>query len=484
MRLETICGLYRAAETAAVSFGHDRRGAITPFLLAIFLGLVLITGLGIDLARHESARAALQDALDRGVLSAAQSTDNPVITVRSFVEERQITGDTGFARVDVKATDTRDGRYRVAARAEDEVDTIFARMLGIDRVPVVVEAVASEARPKLELALALDISSSMGGDAGLAPLRAATAEFSEEMLRAAGGRETTITLVPFAGSVNPGYKMFRALGGFQAHEISFCLDLPSGDFSRFGLPAARDYAQVPAFMAWPRAGRIRLGDAGTGWCPGNPEYDYLDPISGQAMGYLVGLRSGREKVMTKGAVIAPHASDMEVIERRLAAMRQHHGTSPQEGLKWALAMLDPATRPMLEAQKAILGDRPGRPLPLDRPNGAKVVVMVTDGRISEAVRPDWDIDGRRSLLDKGPHLLDRMVIRNARGYLLEQCRIAAEQGIDLYIVGVSLPGRAISTYRHCLGDHADSRLLLTDRQGLSSAYRYIRRRLTDLRLER
>ncbi|MEM9783558.1 MAG: hypothetical protein AAF899_13920, partial [Pseudomonadota bacterium] len=212
--------------------------------------------------------------------------------------------------------------------------------------------------------------------------------------------------------------------------------------------------------------------------------DWVDPLSGRQLGMLVGLNQGGEQVMVKGSAITAHASDAAMLERRFEALRTHHGTSPQLGLKWSLALLDPAARPVLESHGAIAGARSGRPFRFDRADGDKVVVMVTDGRISETVRPDRDTDAGRTLLDFGPHLLDKMRVRGARGHLLEQCRLAAEAGVSLYIVGIALERRTEETYRTCLGDAAERHLLLTERDGLPNAFRTIRRRLTDLRLEK
>jgi hypothetical protein len=68
-----------------MSFFRDDRGALTPLMLVMFTGIILTTGVALDLIRQESERTDLQDALDRGVVAAASLTQSldPEATVRA-----------------------------------------------------------------------------------------------------------------------------------------------------------------------------------------------------------------------------------------------------------------------------------------------------------------------------------------------------------------------------------------------------------------
>lgn len=69
-------------------FLRDERGALTPLMLVLFTGIIVMAGIALDLARHESERSDLQDALDRGVLAAASATQtvDAELTVREYLE--------------------------------------------------------------------------------------------------------------------------------------------------------------------------------------------------------------------------------------------------------------------------------------------------------------------------------------------------------------------------------------------------------------
>jgi len=54
-----------------VHFLKNDGGAITPFIVVMFLTMVVGGGMGVDFMRHEAERAALQGALDRRALAAA-----------------------------------------------------------------------------------------------------------------------------------------------------------------------------------------------------------------------------------------------------------------------------------------------------------------------------------------------------------------------------------------------------------------------------
>ncbi|MEM9780050.1 MAG: Tad domain-containing protein, partial [Pseudomonadota bacterium] len=52
-------------------FEEDERGSVLAFVVVMFVFMILAAGMAVDFIRHETARADLQNALDRGVLAAA-----------------------------------------------------------------------------------------------------------------------------------------------------------------------------------------------------------------------------------------------------------------------------------------------------------------------------------------------------------------------------------------------------------------------------
>jgi len=77
----------------------DQRGALTPLMLVLLVGILVSSGIALDLMRHESERSDLQDALDRGVLAAASLTQtvDPETTIRDYLDSRSLS-DVEFRR--------------------------------------------------------------------------------------------------------------------------------------------------------------------------------------------------------------------------------------------------------------------------------------------------------------------------------------------------------------------------------------------------
>ncbi|MEM6487407.1 MAG: Tad domain-containing protein [Pseudomonadota bacterium] len=218
-------------------FHADDRGAITPLMLVLFITLVIITGLAIDMVRHEAERADLQDALDRGVLAAAQFGQDvdPQVVVEEYVRSRNF----GDSEVDLTVQFTAQTPYerRIDADALYDMDTVFMAMTGVDTLGVAAGASALQGRTAIEISLVLDISGTMRYSSRIENLRIAANEFITEMLADGADSYTTISIVPYAGQVNPGPEMFSALGGVRWHAFSSCPEFTASDFGLDRSPA-------------------------------------------------------------------------------------------------------------------------------------------------------------------------------------------------------------------------------------------------------
>ena len=51
-------------------FAHGEDGSLTIFSLFMFILILMVTGLAVDMARHENERVRLQNTLDTAVLAA------------------------------------------------------------------------------------------------------------------------------------------------------------------------------------------------------------------------------------------------------------------------------------------------------------------------------------------------------------------------------------------------------------------------------
>ncbi|MEL6476603.1 MAG: pilus assembly protein TadG-related protein [Pseudomonadota bacterium] len=414
----------KAARRACNSFIGSENGTLTFLMLPMFVLFIFGTGLAIDFARHEAERIDLQDALDRGVLAAASAAtnDEAKAVVQQFVDART------FNRVPVQANVIAQlqggpGTERiVSATAGYQMPTAFLYLVGLPTVGVNSAAAAIEQEPvDGEIALILDISGSMAREATsgtaqrrLGLLQDAASEFVSDILNSPGGVSTSITLVPYAGHVNPGQFFYEKLidparefdglvkqvdpifadatfAGFGSH----CIEFTDADFDltdptlALGLPPEGARSQVPHFQNFsyerlrdnptgdPNAGR----NAEWGWCPTDVEKNDLT--------------NGFDETM-----IVPFTDDVDLLTKHIRGFHGHDGTGTQIGFKWGLAMLAPSTQPyiqelsemtQLERDAMRATEVPvrfaDRPKPYDANNTVKTIVLMTDGNVRYQVRP-------------------------------------------------------------------------------------------------
>ncbi len=365
---------------------EDERGALSPMFLVLMLGLILLTGLSVDLLRQEAARADLQNALDRGVLAAAdlEQTIDPEITVNDYVNTRLLSSEPVNVAV---VSDAAFNFRRVSASATYEQNTIFLNMWGDSSLPVIGSSAAMERREDVEISLVLDISGSMARERSegtdrsrLEVLKDAAKEFVSLVLvtgsaqtastteltgtttdtdlsavsgtSAAGTTETTsVSLVPYSGQVNAGVMYGFLRSTRYGTQYGKCIEFNDADFTVGGFPGYRSRPQAQQFQNF-RFEADYGHDAEWGWCPFNDQ----------------GVRPFLNKVGTLNAAIDRFSG--------------HDGTGSHLGMKWGLALLDPSARGWISTLSDN-GKVPevfrGRPLDFDAANVLKVIVLMTDG---------------------------------------------------------------------------------------------------------
>ena len=264
-------------------FGADERGTVTNVMLPMFLLLILTTGWAIDLIMHETERADLQNALDRGVLAAtsvSQSLDAEAL-INEYVQKRPLAKPEHNLAVNVNANTQGVGARSIRATAGFDFPTIFANIVYHPSYPVPAIASAQEGVEHVEISLVLDISASMAQDNAkdttdrrLAVLRAAAKDFVSDMLTSPGRQKFSISLIPYSGSVNAG-DFFSELSNGRVHGDSSCIEFEDNDFTFAGLPPSASRGQVPQFNFFRYTGayeangvNIAAADENVwGWCP-------------------------------------------------------------------------------------------------------------------------------------------------------------------------------------------------------------------------
>lgn len=436
-------------QTTINRFRHDVFGGITAFTLMIFLLMVISVGMGIDFMRHETFRAELQNAMDRGVLAAA-SVDQTVdaeTTIRGFVNSTNFTRN-GYALNVVTTPIT--GGVRVDATASYDMQTYFLKMVGIPTLSVVATGAALEARNQVEISLALDISGSMRFNNRLTNLQEAAGSFVETIL-ANPNDSTSMNLIPYAGQVNVGQTIFDAAGGSRDHAFSTCLEFDGADFDHDDVPSGY-HDQVPNFHYW----ALEPTTMDWGWCPSDDQ------------AVMVGTQ------------------DATALKTRINSIRLHDGTGTQNAMKWALALLNPSSSPLF-GTLATAGEVDTafnqRPLAWDLATGMKVIVLMTDGQITDQFRPDdaTDPDLETEELQVYGHSSHKKTTRSTNlQRFYDMCDDAKTNGVIIFTIALEAPSNAQTEMQTCAT--SDAHYFNVDGAGLEDAFSSIAGTIQKLKL--
>ncbi len=455
---------------------RDDDGGITIFVLTLTILLLVAGGMAVDYQRYELARADLQDALDRGVLAATNSNQLYDPSAEQSVSEqaRDVISDYIAARnyrpaglqIGAVVNELAGGRS-IAASATEPLDTIFLRMIGIDRMNVVVNATAVQATPKLEITVVLDVSGSMGWNSTSSPgrkidqLKSAAKEFLETILAPEVGAQTLITIVPFSQQVNLRREMADLYRLNRRHDFSSCFDFHSLDFDTVTMPTQ----------------------------PGTPY------IHGQ---HFIESGSGSSRLFgcpkTNNA-ITPFSNNLAALSAAVDALTVETWTTTYVGVKWGAALLDPTSRPVVNAMIAngTLGEEfAGWPNDWDDPSTRKIAVVMSDGqntRLNEIVESRysrhpatyWNVNPPRS--NEKYSVIDNERTGEGDRLLKDICdEIKAAGASTIYTIGFELAGQPRA--EQALGDCASSpsSFYLVDGVEISTAFRNIADEIVNLKL--
>jgi len=336
----------------------DEKGAISAFILVMFLTMIVGGGMGIDFMYHESERAELQDALDRGVLAAASFDianyeGDTEEEKDAYLEARVISylrANDLIARrnpiINVESTVSELSR-RISVTGTYQIDTFFLKLAGINTLTVAGASTAETSRGKVEISLILDNSGSMawagaGGDTKMENLIDAASNFIDLILNDDTVERTTISLIPFAASVNLGADFAANYNLNEWHDYSYCFQFDESQFNSTSISPTAVYQQEQHYYR---------GQEETYECP--------------------------------AATVLPMSNDPVALKAAIASMSAGGFTSSWAGMKWGAALLDPGTQSVVTA--LIAGNQvdagfAGRPAAWDDEESVKFIILMTDGQ--------------------------------------------------------------------------------------------------------
>jgi Flp pilus assembly protein TadG len=380
------------AKRSLKRFLRKEDGNIATFSILLFSLMVMCGGLAVDLMRYEHVRTALQQTLDRCTLAAAalkQTLDRNAVC-------RDYAMKAGLNIPASSVTVTQGQNFaQVQVQAVIKQPTIFAGMLGIPEFDVPARSSAMQAITNVEIAMVLDVSGSMTQPATkLSSMKTAAKDFVTTVLAADTENRTSIALVPYNGQVNLGPTLAAKYNVSPAHNIVSnvnCVDLP---------PSVYLTNTMSRTLAMPQT-------------------MYVDAFSGSdtdGSGNSTGRNIWRAESDTSHAV--PNAlnrwcpaqptnivrlpgNNVASLHTQIDGLVGVGATSINAGMKWGMAMLDPANRPMFtEFRNA--GQIPSafinRPFNYTvtgaaNPESMKIIVLMTDGENFPELRIN---DGYRS----------------------------------------------------------------------------------------
>ena len=352
--------------------GASRRGedgALIAFGLIVLLIMLMAAGLAVDTMRHERERALMQATLDRAVVAAAdlEQRIDPKEVVTNYFELAGVAHTLGEINVD-QALNSR----KVTAQASQDVPTAFMGLVGVDFLRAATLAEAQERVVDIEISLALDVSSSMTDSNfnRMTNMRRAANEFVETVMPEEQDPNdisiTTVSIVPYAMTVNLGrelidlYNVPPIPAGQQRY--SNCILFANEAFSSTALPPNRPLERYPHFD--------------------HHDYGYLSGSPLRVVSPLCPREA--EPGGQESNLLLPLATDPDELIASIGALQPYTATGIEAGMRWAIAMLDPETRPVIDALVAsgtVGRAAAGRPLDYDPERALKVAVLMTDGEL-------------------------------------------------------------------------------------------------------
>lgn len=329
------------------AYRDDEEGALLIFALICFIGMLAGAGMAIDFMRYENERVKLQATLDRALLAAAslsQELDAEEVVVDYFAK-------SGLQGYTLNVTVDEGINYKtVSATASVLQNNFFLNMVGIDTLLAQVAGTAEERIQKVEISLVLDISGSMGWYSRMTNLKSAAKEFVEALLDSSDPNEVSISIVPYTADVVVGSSLLAHFNATNEHGYSSCIRFEDADF---------ETTSITMTESLNRLGHFDISSSGSSspisspWCETNENLGILAFSTSEA-----------------------------ALDARIDALVADGATAADNGMKWGVALLDPAVQGVVTnmiATGEVNNALAGRPVAYDDPETLKVVILMTDG---------------------------------------------------------------------------------------------------------
>ncbi len=364
------------------NFWRREDGSMVIFGLFLFISMFMIAGMGVDIMRFEKTRAMLQSTVDRAILAAADldQTRDPEEVVRDYFEKAGLTD----YLVEVEVIEGLNYR-EVRAKTELTINNIFLdwRSSPVENFSARADGTAIESVSDIEISMVLDVSGSMGRNNRLPRLKEAAKEFIDTLVdEDAEEGITSVSIVPYNATVNVGEDLITYFNAdpqirvineddllleddgegwthpgamqhyYDQHEITHCVRFDDGDFTSRAVSPTQRLERVAHFDI--NRDSYTAPEIWDVWC----------------------------KDESRQSKILVHSRNIQELHDHIDDFSAEGNTAIDTGLKWGIALLDPAMRPVVDqliADGKVDGTLAGRPRDYSERENMKVIVLMTDG---------------------------------------------------------------------------------------------------------
>ena len=356
-------------------FREDEAGSFTIFCLFLFVTILFIAGMAVDLMRFETRRVDAQNTLDSAILAASslnQKLDSEELVKDHFTKAGFNADEVGVRGTDdIINTDILVGRT-VQAATNIQINTWFMDLLGVDRLAGGAQGTATESVTNVEISMILDISGSMGDNDKLVNLKVAAKNFVDKIyLNTPPGSTTSISIVPYNGTVVVGNDLLKHLNA-------------DGETIEIAAPAPYTGAMTQYSTEHNDSTCVRFSD---------DDMDTRAISETTPLTRVAHFDRGGNEFNTPGmnqrwcnenrAAIMVHSTNPAELKLKIDSLTHGGWTGIDNGMKWGVALLDPAMEPVIRKMNAddkkVSDAALGRPAVYDREKTMKVVVLMTDG---------------------------------------------------------------------------------------------------------
>ena len=366
---------FKRFQSSVQRYRSNDDGSLTVFTLFVFVLILLIAGAAVDLVRHEHQRVAVQNTLDTAILAATSITQemDTETVINGYLEKAGLDP----SQVTISSTEYTSGGVLIGREASAssliQTGTMFMNMMGIEVLRSGTNTAALEGADNIEISLVLDISSSMGSNDRIQNLKIAAKEFVQTLYSGESAAQVSVSIVPYFGGVVVSDDILSRLNAAGTTEIVTNVPPYAGALTEY--PTEHSDSTCIRFM---------------------PE-DYLIPAIGpdtplrRVANFMRGNNGfntpsvGQRWCKEDRASILAHETDQLTLETYIDDIVLGVYTGGHIGMKWGVALLDPAFRPVID-DMVDDGERSedvrGRPGNYGDTRVKKIIVLMTDGAMT------------------------------------------------------------------------------------------------------